>query len=633
MKRFLTVLLILGACLLPLAASAAGAADLRGYKKSEPKATQYQYVNLGEYPYEKDGTTQPVLWRILDVSDGRALLLTEYVIDTSQVIFNDDPDNIKGKTHNYRWIDTYEESDLYVYLNTEFIEKLFGDDPVRQAFLDEPGGGKLFILNEEQMTTPEYGFGKAPLGEHPERQAVGTPWAHATRGLYKDGGNGKTTYWVSTLKNGAQDYKMKIVGYNGHISVGALTRVNIGLRLAVRLDLAKISGVSGSGTKKSPFVLTAKAPETTETPAASPAAEETAKPTRKPAAKKTAEPTAAPTQAPEKADGGALISFIGDCSIGDSFNAIKTPASYHSVVDREGYEWPFSQVNHYLKADDLTVANLEVVITTKVNRKSIMYPLRADPDHVNILLSAGIEMVNTANNHCMDYHEAGYKDSLQYLEEAGIQHFGSISYNKKSGGFDNLAVREVNGITFGFMGFSYPHDYDIKAAVQRAKKLKEEQGCDVVVASMHWGRETYMTPNSDQVKWAKQLIDGGVDLVYGHHPHVLQTMCFYKGKPILFSVGNFTFGTMSSVDPRTGIFQTTYEKIGGQAVLRKLQVIPCRTSGSNDYRPFEVTEEGDRQAVYRALVAKKAYSKCDNPPDSFLTTGIVLFDENGQMLH
>ena len=276
-------LLFLTACLAPFAARAASTADLRGYTKSKP---QYQYVNLCEFPYEKNGTVKPVLWRILDVSNNQALLLTEYVIDTSQVIFNDDINNIKGKTHNYRWIDTYDQSDLYVYLNTEFIEKLFGDDPVRNALLFEPGGGKLFILNEEQLETPEYGFGRHPLGEHPERQAQGTPWAIAKRNLYQDKGNGKVTYWVSTLKNGSDDYKMKIVGYNGHISVGALTRVNIGLRLAVRLDLSVIEVTGGSGTKKDPFTLTSTASspvdprevgsENAEIPAREEAAPETA---------------------------------------------------------------------------------------------------------------------------------------------------------------------------------------------------------------------------------------------------------------------------------------------------------------------------------------------------------------------
>jgi len=112
---------------------------------------------------------------------------------------------------------------------------------------------------------------------------------------------------------------------------------------------------------------------------------------------------------------------------------------------------------------------------------------------------------------------------------------------------------------------------------------------------------------------------------------VIQPIHFYKGKPILYSTGNFTFGTMSKVDPSTGIFQFTYEKVDGKVQLNKLQVIPCETQGSGDYRPFELTDEGERQAVFKELVLKKTYSKCVNPPDSFLETGIILF-ENGEML-
>lgn len=679
MKRFTMALLMLLLCCPMLFARADGADQLRGYDKSAKKAYQYQYVSMGEYPYEKDGTERPVLWRVLDVSDGRALLLTEYVIDTSQVIFSDNTNNIKGKTHNYRWIDNYDESDLYVHLNTAMMDRLFGASPIRNAFLFEPGGGKLFILNRSQMETLAYGFTESPWNANPDRQAVGTPWAHAQRNLYRDHSNGKTTYWVSTLKNGSKDYRMTIVGYDGHMSYGALTRINIGLRLAVRLDVNSIRITGGKGTIDSPFTLTSDLTspidpqEATENkagvaPGASPASmalppkgnaiaptpapilpltvasapQPTAAPAPEPAAQTPAptdKPTEKPVSAPEapasqREEGTALVSFIGDCSIGDGYNSIKGERSYHSVVAREGYAWPFSDVVQYLSADDLTVANLEVVITTKSNRQKIMYPLRAAPEHVNILLEGSVEVVNTVNNHAMDYFDAGYQDSLQYLDAAGITHFGSMRYNRADG-YDHLAVRDVNGIRFGFVGFSYPgldSDFAINNIIKRVQKLKEEEGCEVVVVSLHWGRETHMTPENWQVATAKKILDGGADMIYGHHPHVLQTMCFYKGKPILFSVGNFTFGTMSDVDKRTGIFQTTYEKIDGKPVLRKLRVIPCQTRGSNDYRPFEVTEEKDRQHVYRALVSKKAYAKCENPPDSFLQTGEVLFDENGQMI-
>ena len=158
----------------------------------------------------------------------------------------------------------------------------------------------------------------------------------------------------------------------------------------------------------------------------------------------------------------------------------------------------------------------------------------------------------------------------------------------------------------------------------------------MVIVSLHWGRETYMTPESWQYPYARQLIDAGADVIWGHHPHVIQPIVLYKDKPILFSTGNFTFGTMSDVDPSTGIFQITFEKTETGAQIKELRVIPCTTQPSPDFRPKELTEEKDRQKYYniivgevKKLVLKKAMANMQNPPASFLETGVIQF-ENGQ---
>lgn len=331
-----------------------------------------------------------------------------------------------------------------------------------------------------------------------------------------------------------------------------------------------------------------------------------------------------------ESDKEILLSFIGDCSVGDSIQYREAASSYHSTIDAQGYAWPFSLVKDYLEADDLTVANLEVVFTRRTKHADKTYNLIADPAHVQILIDGSIEMVNTVNNHCMDFMQAGYQESIDTLDAAGIARFGSV-YPGQKYGYDDLGVQQVGDIRIGFIGFSYPQDSDQKRIANRIKTLKEEQLCDLVVVSLHWGRETHMTPEAWQVAFAKKVIDAGADLIWGHHPHVIQPIHIYKGKPILYSTGNFTFGTMSKVDPSTGIFQFTYEKEEGQVQLKKLQVIPCETQGSTDYRPFELTDEAERKGVFKELVLKKAYKNCSNPPESFLETGIIHF-ENGEML-
>lgn len=242
---WLAILLVL--CMTPALAETE---ELRGYIKGQG----YQYVQLGDYPYERDGTEAPVLWRILAVEDGNALLLTEYVVDTQQVIFETDKKKIEKR--QFRQINSYAESDLYVWMNTVALDTLLDpEDPLRGALVEEPGGGKFFILTSEQFLTTAYGFANDRWNEQRSRFAKGTPYAVKSRNLYTEGKYDTSPYWASTIKK-ADDYYMQLVGYNGHLSYGAYTRVNVGLRPSVRLNLSLLTISSGTGTKEDPFVFT-----------------------------------------------------------------------------------------------------------------------------------------------------------------------------------------------------------------------------------------------------------------------------------------------------------------------------------------------------------------------------------------
>ena len=322
-------------------------------------------------------------------------------------------------------------------------------------------------------------------------------------------------------------------------------------------------------------------------------------------------------------DGRATVSFVGDCSIGDTAQNATYKSSYHTAIENNGYEWPFSLVREYLEADDFTVANLEVVLTTRREHKNKVYYLRGKPEFTQVLTLGSIEAVNTVNNHCEDFGAKGYTDTLENLDAGGILRFGTLrpDTNRER---EALLVRDIKGIRFGFMGFTYPQ-VDVKKIATRITRLREEEKCDVVVVSLHWGREVHDTPEKGQMSTAKKIIDAGADLIYGHHPHVLQPIHIYKGKPILYSTGNFTFGTMSRVDPATGIFQLTWEKTGDLTELKELRVIPCETTRSPDFRPFPLEEEEARKEVWAKLRFKKPYSEMTDLPESFLETGTVTF--------
>lgn len=635
-RRMMTALIVL-LCIGALAAK--GEADLNGYDKSRG----YDYVLLGTYPYERDGTEAPVLWRVLDSRDGKALLLTEYVIDGSQVIFETNETVIENRS--YRKISTFRESDLYTYLNTEALDRLLGDDPMRQALLEDEEGGKLSMLTSEQYLTQDYGFSNDRWDTQPTRFAKATPYAQKAKGVYVDDSNRNASYWTSTVRS-PEGYQLQLVGYDGHLSWGAYTRVNVGLRLSVRLDLSRISISGGQGTKNQPYLLSyageaestsTEAPAETPVPTEAPA--ETQAPAEKPASTEAPaeEPAAAetPALAAQTGDEGEsiLMSFVGDCSIGDAIQYRDYSGSYHTVLADKGYDWPFSLVKEYFEQDDWTVANLEAVLTARKSHADKMFPLVGDPSYVDVLTAGSIEMVNTVNNHCMDFHEEGYLDTLANLKRAGVRYFGSVLF-QSAPEYDWVDAVEIKGVRVGFAGFTYPkdEDYELRRIAKRISLLKEDMQCDLVVVSLHWGRENHSVFESWQAKFAARVIDAGADLIWGHHPHVLQPIQVYKGKLILYSTGNFTFGTMSQVDPSTGIFQIAIEKNDGQPRITQLRVIPCRTQGSGDFRPYELTDPQERRAVFKKLTYSKTYYGMENLPASFLDSGIVRFDENGHML-
>ena len=644
-------MLILLAALLLLAISPAAAEDnsvLRGYSKG------YQYVLMGNYPYDSDGLVwgndpygsgntkdEPVLWRILSVEDNTVLLLTEYVIELQQVTFIHDEEAIKR--YDFPRHEKYSQTDLCHWINSEMLPHLFDQDPIVNALMEEGENGRLFCLTSKQLLKSDYGF-RGTVEPTKVRVTSPTPYARKRRIYredkpinYKEGG---TPYWVGTMMEGKS--KLHIVGYDGHISGGVYSRDNIGIRPAVRLNLDLIGIEKGTGDKKDPFILKYTGEIPTETPEPEADTETSSEPETAPE-EPVSEPAEEAGQEPEnetvsiplasaRPEGTALITFLGDCSIGDAYQSRGGANSYHSVVDREGYAWPFSQVQQYLGTDDLTVGNLEIVITTRTKHKNIVYPLRADPDHVNILLEGSIEVVNTANNHCYDFYRDGYADTLQALDDAGIDHLGSVYYNR-SNGFDDVVVRDINGIRIGLFGFTYPTDNDLKHAEKLIQQLREEEHCDYIIASLHWGRETYTVPGQNIAKYGKKLLDLGADMIYGHHPHVLQPIAFHDNKPILFSTGNCTFGTLSSnMDKHAGIFQLTLEKTENGAVPRKLEVIPCKYYKSGDYRIEEEKDENERLSTFKILSPGKNLANCVNPPESFLTTGVISFNENGEII-
>lgn len=227
------------------------------------------------------------------------------------------------------------------------------------------------------------------------------------------------------------------------------------------------------------------------------------------------------------------MSFVGDCVLGDYKGA--SGATFNAKFKEVGGDYAYFSkgIVAVLSQDDLSVANLEGVLSDKELPNAFVKPFsfKGKSIYTNILKAASIESVNIANNHTRDYGMQGFKDTREILQNAEIPYFGE--------GF--LDIREIKGKKFGFGGHR-GWSRDIKLRVKDEITRLRESGAEVVIFTFHWGEEREHIANSLQREIAHFAIDNGADLIIGHHPHVLQGIEEYKGKKIVYSLGNFIYG-------------------------------------------------------------------------------------------
>ncbi|MDR0929868.1 MAG: CapA family protein [Oscillospiraceae bacterium] len=298
--------------------------------------------------------------------------------------------------------------------------------------------------------------------------------------------------------------------------------------------------------------------------------------------------------AAEEAPARVVLSFAGDCTLGSTEAAQSRPLGFVSLVAEQGFAYPFSGVAHIFQADDLTLVNLEGVFTLRKQAQEKSFVFRAPPDYAQILPLGGVEAVNTANNHSLDYYREGREDTMAALDAVGVQHSGN----------GEMAARDVQGIRIGMTGYSYPHRNTLES-LEKDIEILRDMGCDLIIFSMHAGIEEQYAFTDEQAELARGAIDLGVDVVIGHHAHVLQGIELYQGKPIFYGLGNFAFGGNNNPDDwDTMIAQLEYTiDEAGNPALDTLRVIPCLLSSDetrNNYRP--IPAEGERaSAIFSKL--------------------------------
>ena len=296
------------------------------------------------------------------------------------------------------------------------------------------------------------------------------------------------------------------------------------------------------------------------------------------------------TEATSKQPVTITVSAVGDCTLGmdDSFDYDDSFTNAFYEVEDPG--WFFENVREYFAADDLTIVNFEGTLSERGEREEKTYAFRGNPSFVQVLTDGRVEAANLANNHSFDYGWDAYEDTKETLGNAGIANFG----------YDRSAVIEINGIKVGLTGTLalYDEEEARDGMVEQIEWVKS-QGAQLVISSIHWGDggEYYQTEFQEYL--GHEAIDAGADLVIGHHPHRLQPMEVYKGKHILYSLGNFCFGgNRYPSDMDSAIYQQTFTfedgiLLGGD----DFRVIPCSISSSAEYNNYQPTPvEGEEAA-------------------------------------
>ncbi|MFH0779228.1 MAG: CapA family protein [Parcubacteria group bacterium] len=287
------------------------------------------------------------------------------------------------------------------------------------------------------------------------------------------------------------------------------------------------------------------------------------------------------------------------------------------MVEYKDYHYPFLKLKNLISAADISFGNLESPIVAGAPVKEGSFLFRADPASAESLAFAGFDMLSLANNHILNQGKAGLDKTINYLSEQNVGYCGA---EKKAG--DRLKIFTADDFKVGFFCYSYGPTglpagqagsadvfemnqkqllADLKSATTAGGRGPAQSGkgkADFIVVSMHDGVEYSHDNSVHQAEFARAAIDSGADLVIGHHPHVIQNMEQYKGKYIFYSLGNFVFDQMWSLDTRQGVaVKFVITKSGVQSI----EYYPIMI---DDYSQPRLANDSERGAILKYLKLK-----------------------------
>ena len=288
------------------------------------------------------------------------------------------------------------------------------------------------------------------------------------------------------------------------------------------------------------------------------------------------------------------ITVAGDTTLGSTDDLRKRDDCFERVAEERGYGWFFSGLSELFGTDDLTLVNFEGTLTEATKKNEKLFNFKGPAAYTDILTLGSVEAVNIANNHTKDYGDQGYADTLANLRAAGL----TVS------GAGELGVFEKDGVKVGMTGYSFPYKNGEKDISRDVKALRE-MGCQIVIASFHWGSEYRDDFTAEQRGIGRAAIRAGADIVVGHHPHIVQGVEAYQDSYILYSLGNLVFGGNVDPDDRDALAaRLTFTVYEDHAEGMELTLVPLRLTQldkGTDYRPVLATDEQAEKILSRVL--------------------------------
>lgn len=310
------------------------------------------------------------------------------------------------------------------------------------------------------------------------------------------------------------------------------------------------------------------------------------------------ETTEPETTKPEPKIVSITINAVGDMTLGIN-QKHSYEASFDQYYDLNGAEYFLKNVKALFEADDFTIGNLEGTLTTSNERMEKLWNHKGRPEYTSILTCASIEAVTLGNNHIMDYGQQGANDTIKYVNEAGLAYALSGQWE------NNYGLYETDkGITIGFVSVNEHYDESgCYPYLEEGYNTLRQAGADLVIACPHWGGDSTHVLEQEQYVMGRWCIDFGYDVVLGCHPHVLQGIEIYKGKYIVYSMGNFCYGGNKNPNEKDSmIWQQTFTFTEDVLSDTTAKVIPASLSSvswTNDYSPIILTGDSANGLIDR----------------------------------